>query len=405
MSAAPLGRVIPPVRSPLSLQALGTGLAALVSGAGSAESVLSETLCRRFGSRRLIFTDSGTSALILALRATRDDGAPGPAPVALPAYGCYDLATAADGADVPVLLYDIDPETLGPEMTSLRAALERGARTVVVAHLYGVPVDLALVRAELRTPGARLVEYAAQGAGAAYVGRPLGAHGSYAVLSFGRGKGITSGQGGALLANDKQASAIIKELSSSVSAARADLSEPLAAAAQWLLARPSLYGIPSSLPFLGLGETVYRPPREPRQMSAFALGVLGRTLELADRETGMRRARAERLLAAIQRHGATIKPILAPRHSVPGWLRLPVIAADTQRSRLRSAQARRLGIMPGYPETLADLPGFRARVRNVDARFDGARHLTASLFTLPTHGALSEADLSRLERWLFGTSR
>jgi len=92
-----------------------------------------------------ILTDSGTSALRLALSAAADAGR---LPVAMPAYSCYDLATAAIGADVPVLLYDLDPLTLEPDEASLTQALEAGARTLVVAHLFGRPgpVDRLLLR-------------------------------------------------------------------------------------------------------------------------------------------------------------------------------------------------------------------------------------------------------------------
>src|SRR4029077_10244446 len=70
-----------------------------------------------------------------------------PGPVALPAYCCYDLATAVDAAGVSFVLYDVEPSTLGPDERSLRAALSAGAGTVVVAHLYGVPVDMNAVHA------------------------------------------------------------------------------------------------------------------------------------------------------------------------------------------------------------------------------------------------------------------
>src|SRR5690606_25328323 len=85
--------------------------------------------------------------------------------IALPAYGCYDLATACDGAEVEVLLYDIDPETLGPDWTSLEWALAQGARTIVVAYLYGMPVDLGRVRSLAAAHQAVIIEDAAQGIG------------------------------------------------------------------------------------------------------------------------------------------------------------------------------------------------------------------------------------------------
>ena len=85
------------------------------------------------------------------------------------------------------MLYDICPENLGPDFDSLRRAVEAGARTVVVAHLFGIPVDLDRSRALCAEFGATLIEDAAQGAAGQWRGRPLGTYGSLGVLSFGRG--------------------------------------------------------------------------------------------------------------------------------------------------------------------------------------------------------------------------
>jgi len=392
-------RVLPPVHSPVTLAAVASGIGALAGGAARARAEVMAGLGERFGCRDLLLTDSGTSALTLALRAGAKRA---PGPVALPAYCCYDIATAADGAGVQVLLYDLDPATLGPDLPTLRAALEQGARTVVVAHLYGIPVDLAAVRSLADQHAALLIEDAAQGAGAGYGGRPLGSLGSLGVLSFGRGKGVTSGCGGALLGNDDAGSTALAAVRDGLLPGSTSATEPIALLAQWLLARPSLYAIPASLPFLGLGETVYRRPRETRGMSAFALGVLRRTLPATDREAAARRAHAERLL---QRLGVAVKNLEAvrpPAGAVPGYLRLPVLAQDASRGRLGSGAARHLGIRPGYPATLSELPGFGIRVRNARAGFPGARRLVASLFTLPTHGLLSDRDLRTLERWVAG---
>src|SRR5207237_8893759 len=140
-------------------------------------------------------TGSGTTALTAALIGVLKDR---PGAVALPAYGCYDLATAADGANAPVLLYDLDPHTLAPDLPQLRDALRQGASAVVVVHFYGHPVDLGEVKRLAAERGALVIEDAAQAAGAKLDGRPVGTQSSLAVLSFGRGKGLTGGSGGAL---------------------------------------------------------------------------------------------------------------------------------------------------------------------------------------------------------------
>jgi hypothetical protein len=71
-------------------------------------------------------------------------------------------------------------------------------------------------------------------------------------------------------------------------------------------------------------------------------------------------------------------------------------------ARFRPDAARRLGIMPGYPRSLGDLPGFGERVRARERPMAGARRLAASLVTLPTHSLLREGDLRALESWIAG---
>ena len=152
-----------------------------------AESRIAGRLRQRYGSGHELLVDSGTTALRLAIQAAQA-GKPG-APVALPAWCCYDVATAALGANARVLLYDVDPASLTPELGSLRRALEQGAGSVVVAALYGLAPPWQAILELCRDAGALVIEDAAQAAGGRYQGRLLGTFGSLVVLSFGRGKG------------------------------------------------------------------------------------------------------------------------------------------------------------------------------------------------------------------------
>ena len=381
-----------PVHSPLPLAGLAAASAALATGGDGARTRVESLLRERFGGRSALLTDSGTTALRLAL-ALAARRAPG-RPAALPAYCCYDIATAADGAGVPVVLYDLDPRTLGPDAESMARVVGAGVSCVVVAHLYGVPVDLDAARVLASAAGVPLIEDAAQGVGGVWAGRPLGEHGDFSVLSFGRGKGLTGSGGGALLAREGSA---LTELSATLAPAPRGARAVVAGAAQWLLARPGLYAIPAALPFLQLGETVYRTPTPPRAMAATQAAILSAAWPLQDAETARRRGHATRLLAALP---GTLGRVKVPARGEAGWLRLPVVGPGADGGRVGSAAS--LGVMAGYPRALPDLRGFGARAAAAGERYDGARLLAARLFTLPTHGRLAAGDLERLERWLAG---
>lgn len=389
-----------PVHSPLSAAALLAGMRAAAGRNGHAahaEERVVALLTERYTPTAVLLTESGTTALTAALLGAVGDR-PGAA-VALPVYGCYDLATAADGADLPVLLYDVDPQTLAPDLGHLRETLRRGAAAVVVAHLYGCPVDLGPVSRLAAEAGAVVIEDAAQAAGATLDGRPAGTQGSLAILSFGRGKGLTGGGGGALLAQDEAGERILGRVRGLLGAPRRGWRELLAATGQMLLERPTVYALPAALPFLHLGQTIYRDPRPLRAPTRGACPVIARTWTLAEQELDVRRRNAARLLVELRRQPG-FETIRTPPRAQPGYLRLPVLTSPVARRSAVIDPVRWLGVAPGYPKALNALERFASRCLNRDAAFPGGRVLAGRLCTLPTHSRLGGRDLARLEEWI-----
>jgi dTDP-4-amino-4,6-dideoxygalactose transaminase len=385
----------------LSAAALLAGVRAALARNGGpppqAEARVAALLRERYAAKAVLLTDSGTAALTAALLAILKDR-PGFA-VALPAYACYDLATAADGADAPVILYDVDPHTLAPDLAQIQEALRRGAAAIVVVHFYGCPVDLGEVNRLAAETGAVVIEDAAQAAGGTLRSRPVGSQSSLAVLSFGRGKGLTGGSGGALLAHDPAGQRVVERAQGLLGEPRRGWPELLVITAQFLLERPTLYALPAALPFLHLGETIYREPRPLRRPTSVSCPVVAATWTLAEREVELRRRNAERLLVELRRQPG-FNTISTPRHARPGYLRLPVLASPAVRRAAAEPAARHLGVMPGYPKVLSDLERFATRCLNRNAALAGSRQLAARLCTLPTHGRLGIQDLARLEQWI-----
>lgn len=377
----------PPAYSPLNASAVLAGWSP-----GDVRPELRNLLAGRYGSAEVVLTQSGTTALSLALRAavSRRPGLP----CVLPAYGCYDLASAAIGAGVSVRLYDLDPRTLGPDEESLRRALEGGAAALVAVHLYGVPAPLREMQVAAERAGALLIEDAAQGAGGSDGDAPLGASGALGILSFGRGKGMTGGGGGALLVREAQLAEQVMDpgpapgvglLSSLLFASKVT--------AQWALGRPSLYRLPTAIPGLSLGETLYHPPEAPGALTRAAARILMRTIPLSDGEAAVRRRNAERLMQAM-RGSTSFHAVEVTPGSRPGWLRLPMLAAAAGGD--VSARWASQGAQLGYPLPLSRLPQLADRIER-RALAPGADLLARHLVTFPTHSLLTEDDLRQLE--------
>ncbi|HSU13299.1 aminotransferase class I/II-fold pyridoxal phosphate-dependent enzyme [Longimicrobium sp.] len=383
--------------SPLTARALA-GAAGSLLRRGDADRLLANLLARHRAASGVLCA-SGTQALQLAISAARTLSGDPAAPVALPAWTCYDVAAAAVGADAAVSLYDVDPRTLTPDMDSLERVLAAGARVVVAAWAYGHPPAWAELLALAARHGAIVVEDAAQGHGAAWRGRPAGSFGALSVLSFGRGKGWTGGRGGALLVHTEgmemgsegmEMGMKMEMPSVPPGGALAEMMNLAASAAQWMLGRPSLYALPSAIPGLALGETVYHPPRPPRALPRAAATLLRRTRAAAEREADARRRNARALLAALG-DVPGIHPIRPVDGADPGFLRLPLLLDAPLPS-----DAARLGIARGYPLPLAALPALKPRLTGPERRFPGAETLASHLVTLPTHSLLTPADLGAI---------
>ena len=380
-----------PAYSPVSAKAALLAAGQLLDLGNDPRPMLQALLQREHDTDTVLLCGSGTQALTIAIHeaSRRVDPA---APIALPAFSCFDVASAAVGANARVSLYDLDPATLGPDLESLERVLRAGAGVVVVAPLYGIPVDweaLAMLAARYH---AVLVEDAAQGHGAAWRGKRLGTLGDIATLSFGRGKGWTGGSGGAVLMRD------------SADSSRRGLSEPaltrraavtIGVIAQWAVARPAVYRIPLSIPMLRLGQTTYIAPRPVKAMTRSAAATLVATHRASQIEAQARQANAAQLLAAIAENSAALA-ISALREGMAGYLRLPVRLAKGMAGLRDQRAALGLGVAPSYPKSLAEIPQLAARLTGPERICLGTQTLVKELLTLPTHSQLTSREIASL---------
>lgn len=104
---------------------------------------------------------------------------------------------------VPVFV-DIRPDTLNIDENKIEAAITKKTKAIVPVHYAGIPCEMDVIMTIAKKYNLLVIEDAAQALLSEYKGRKLGTIGHLGALSFHETKNIISGEGGALLINDKQ---------------------------------------------------------------------------------------------------------------------------------------------------------------------------------------------------------
>ncbi len=153
-----------------------------------------------FGGRQARAISSATAGLQLALLAIglRE----GDEVITTPLTFVATLNTIVQAGGKPVLI-DIDPNTRNMDMSLLEAAITPRTRAIVPVHFAGLPVDLDTLYATAKKHNLRVIEDCAHAIGAEYNGQKIGGFGDIQVMSFHPNKNMTTGEGGAVITDDK----------------------------------------------------------------------------------------------------------------------------------------------------------------------------------------------------------
>ncbi len=387
-------RGLVPTYSPLSALQLLRSIPMGLWAPGAALADLCKVVEEQTGGSVTLF-ESGTQALQSALSSLTPSNE-GPRPrVALPAYGCFDLAAAAVGANVDMLFYDIDTTTLCPDLDDLDRVLFEGVDGVVVAPQFGLLPNWDDLKSRIKTQGSLLIEDVAQSHGSTWKNEDIGSIGDLAILSFGRGKGWTGAGGGALIVGAANARAGSHLLPAGWTAG---MKRVVIGSAMSLLSHPHLFRHLQAFPGLGIGDTTYHSPSEPREFSPLGAATALATRSASLREAVVRKENAERFRQALAA-SSVLSLFRETPGADPGYLRRPIRIHQPILPSVWSA-LHGLGVRKAYPRVLPTLAEVRSRRLCWDRSFPGAEELVASLVTLPTHSRLGEADIEAIIRLL-----
>lgn len=166
-----------------------------------------EQLCAIFGVSHAKLTSSWTQGAVAALLALGIG--PGDE-VIVPAMTFVATANVVKQVGARPVFVDADPSTLLIDIALAKAAVTPRTKAVIPVHLYGQMVDIPALRAALG-PGIRIIEDAAHCFEGRRNGRRPGQDSDAAIFSFYATKNVTCGEGGAVVTNDAELAANLKE--------------------------------------------------------------------------------------------------------------------------------------------------------------------------------------------------
>ena len=422
-----IGRTLPPAATPIGIREIASGVCGIFRGRKELDRFRSE-LKEHFGVKHCFLVSSGKAAFTLILLVLKELF-PDRDEVLIPAFTCYSVPSSVVRAGLRIRLCDLRPDSFDfdfdqlPTMISAGSAPRADGRSVggageppsetrdaadrsgasikkilavVPTHLFGYPADVTRLRRLNRDPGVTIVEDAAQAMGETREEGKVGTLGDVSFFSLGRGKAFSVVEGGVVLTNrDEIAEGLNRLVTQLPSYGLLPLLNVIfKAAALIVLLNPRLFWVPRSMPFLKLGETLFEPHFPILRMSSFQAGLAknwrGRLEKLRD----VRKKNVNRWIGMVEANRIHGSRFLGGQS--PALLRFPLRVSDKKkRESLLSESARMgMGIMPVYPTSINAIPELRGKIGG--GAFPVAESCAEELVTLPTHGYLTEDDVTEL---------
>ena len=160
-----------------------------------------------------VAVSSGTAGLHLALLTL---GIGEGDEVIVPSFAFIAVANAVLQVHAAPVFADIDPITLNLDPIRVEQAITPRTRAILVVHTFGVPAEMIALRAIAVRHNLVIIEDACEAIGAELGTHPnvkrVGGFGDLAVLGFYPNKQLTTGEGGAVLANSEVHAARLRSL-------------------------------------------------------------------------------------------------------------------------------------------------------------------------------------------------
>lgn len=161
------------------------------------EEKMSATVDRKYG----IAVSNGTAALEVAAQAL---GISEGDEVIMPTFTIISCAMAVTKLGAVPVFVDSDMHTWNMNVDEIETKITPRTKAIMVAHIYGLPVEIDKILALADKYNLKIIEDAAEMHGQTYKGKPCGSFGDISTFSFYPNKHITTGEGGMVVTDDAE---------------------------------------------------------------------------------------------------------------------------------------------------------------------------------------------------------
>ena len=395
-----IGRTLPPAAAPIPMADILQALPACFQRSDE-KRIFEDELKKAFSQQYCFLVSSGKAALVLILQALKALY-PERNEVLIPAFTCYSVPAAIKKTGLRVKLCDMGKNSLDYDKEQLQKIMEKNKDKksilcVIVTHLFGCPADYKGLK-EIIGEDIPIVEDAAQAMGEESNGKKLGTQGDAGFFSLGRGKALSTMEGGVIITSRTDLGAMIGYLEDNVAGySRIDTIKLLIKAVFiTVLQKPMLFWLPKSLPFLGLGETIYDQNFSIKKISSFQRQLARNWRKRLDRH---RQARIANISFWENRLPNKLMRICR-NYAGSAMIRLPLLASSNKERNflVELSEQAGLGIMPGYPTPINEIADIAGEFTGQN--YPHARNICDCLFTVPVHEFVRVEDNRQIMKLL-----
>jgi len=353
-----------------------------------------QELCEYFKVKDCFLVSSGRAALTLILKVlkkirNKDE-------VIIPAYTCFSVPSAIARSGLKISLCDISLETLNLERKKLSPLINKNTLAVLPVYHFGLAHNISDIIELCRERKVFMIEDAAQGMGAKLANTYLGTFGDVGFYSLGRGKNITTVEGGIIISQDEEISSLLQQEFINFKR-NSGFEFFLKTLLYKIFLNPYLYWIPEKIPSLELGESKFSLEFALSSLSEYQAELGIHLLRRLEEINQIRIKNAIYMISALKDLDK-ISLLTSPPEAYSIYLRLPILFKDVaeREKTFKSLRRKNLGVSKMYPTSLEKIPGIENYLVPNSLELPNSNLVEKTLLTLPTHQFLNQGDFDKI---------